>query len=92
MNFEHLGYFEEFMLLRDGCNPKGIGARMFPVELPPEQQGRTLGAYGKREFEVTQTITLSKGHRQVEYKASVKRPLRVSTMLQRLEGQKIESR
>lgn len=57
-----------------------------PLDLPKDQIGRTLGVYGLRKFAVTENITLQKGHRSVTYKASVKRPLLVSTMLQKLEG------
>lgn len=84
--FSHLGYFEEYLLLREGCKPKGMGVKQLPLELPKDQQGRTLGVYGLRKFEVKENITLQKGHRQVTYKASAKRPLFVSTMLQKLEG------
>jgi hypothetical protein len=84
--FSHLGYFEEFLRLREGCTPQGMGVLELPLELPESQRDRVLGVYGRREFEVKETITLQKGHRQVTYKASAKRPLRVSTMLQKLEG------
>lgn len=90
VEYQHLGYFEEFVLLHPDGTAKGIGSRILPVELPPEHQGRTLGAYGRRDFEVTETITLSKGHRQVTYKASTKKPLKVCTFLSKLEGRRIE--
>ena len=87
---EHLGYFEEFLLLLpNGCLPKGMGSRIFPIELPRDQNGRKLGFAGRREFTVTETIILNKGHRQVAYKASQQKPLQVSTMLQRMEGKEL---
>lgn len=84
--FSHLGYFEEFIAKREGCTPKTLGVRQFDLTLPESQQGRLLGVRGWREFDVTETITLQKGHRQVTYKASIKKPIRVATMLQKLEG------
>lgn len=89
MSFQHLGYFEEFMLSREGCDPKGIGCRLLPLQLPEDQSGRVLGVYGRREFKLTETIVLQKGHREVTYKASVKHPLLVSTMLQKMEGRNV---
>ncbi len=87
---ECFGYFEEFLLDRgDAVWPKGLGALIYPVQLPPEQQGRKLGYAGKRVFVVTEPITLHKGHKVVTYKASPKKPLKVSTQLQRLEGREL---
>ena len=84
---DHLGYFEEFLLLFPyGMMPKGMGSKHYPVDLPVEQQGRPLGHAGTRKFVVTETITLQKGHREVTYRASPKKPLNVQTMLQRMEG------
>ncbi len=89
MTFEHIGYFEEFLLVRPQGTAKGLGSRNYSTHLPQEQQGRTLGAYGRRDFEVVEPITLNKGHRQVTYKASVRKPLRVFTFLNKLEGKRI---
>ena len=72
--------------MREGCTPKTLGVRQLPLELPEDQQGRILGVQGRRDFDLTENVTLHKGHRQVTYKASSKKPIRVSTMLQKLEG------
>lgn len=86
---EHIGYFEDFLLVREGLWPKGLGSRNYGVELPPEQQGRKLGHAGLRRFALTENVTLNKGHRKVVLKASAKKPLVVETMLQRMEGREI---
>ena len=77
-------FFEEF-LIHDGDKfPKCLGIRLVEANA----DNRTLGFYGKREFAITEPITLRKGHREVTYRASDKRPLKVRTMLQKLEGRR----
>lgn len=80
---ERAQFFEEFLIHEEGVWPKCLGIRL--VDENPEN--RTLGFDGRREFALTQPITLKKGHREVTYKASQKKPLHVRTMLQRLEGE-----
>jgi hypothetical protein len=88
---QHIGYFEEFLLLRGEQDwPKGLGFIAYPVDLPPEQQGRPLGFAGRRELVLTADVVLQKGHRPgVIVRASPQRPKRVTTMLQRMEGKVI---
>ncbi len=77
-------FFEEFLICDGDKYPKCLGV----LDLESNSDNRVLGYYGKREFAITEPITLRKGHREVTYRASVKRPLLVRTMLQRLEGRR----
>jgi hypothetical protein len=84
---EHIGYFEEFLADPVGdAWPKGLGARIFTTDLPPDQTGRLLGVAGKRALVLTEPLVLNKGHRSVTVNASTRRPVRVTTMLQMIEG------
>lgn len=76
--------FEEFLIDEPGAYPKCLGVKLH--ESNPD--GRLYGYAGLRQFTLTESVTLNKGHRQVVIKASPKRPLRVRTMLQMLEGWK----
>ena len=73
-------YFEEFILNREVGWPRQMGCRV--VEANPEN--RELGSVGRRDEILTQPITLTKGVRIVTYKASPQKPLKVTTMLNKL--------
>lgn len=75
--FEVLGYFEEFV---DATTKKVLGTRRL------ETLDRPLGSDGMTEFDLVETLTLNKGHKQHVVKASPQRPLRVITMVQVLCG------
>lgn len=80
---EDQGFFEEFILdMVYNEKPTCLGTRRCG-----NPDGRELGFYGRREFAITEPITLDKGHRQVTYKASKEKPIFVRTMLQRFEGE-----
>lgn len=83
---EHLGYFEEILQIREGTWPKMLGSRIYSTTLPADQVGRKLGHAGERRFDLTEPVTLSKGCNQVVVKASPKKPIPVTSYLQRLEG------
>ena len=72
-------YFEEFIQMEPEI--KGLGVR--PVQ---EAGVRKLGVDGAQDATFTQPITLHRGHKLVTIRASLNRPLRVRTMLQKLEG------
>lgn len=77
-------FFEEFLRASEGLNaPKHMGIRR--VESNPDD--RPLCHAGKREFVLTEPITLQKGHKTVVYKASPKKPLRVITFLEIFHGE-----
>ena len=71
---------------RSGAAPKGMGVLVFTINLPDNQIGRPMGYAGRRQFKITGDIVLKKGHKEVKYKATEKKPIVVTTMLQRLEG------
>lgn len=83
VEFELLGFFEEFIRMEEGQTPKCIGVRV----LKDNPDNRPLGYEGAREFDLTEPIVLKVGHRERRYVASKKHPIHVRTMLQRLEGQ-----
>lgn len=90
IQFEHLGYFEEFLLPREGQWPKMLGSRIYLGELPKEQQGRPCGHEGMREFALTETIELRRGCNAVTVRASKKKPVQVVTFLNILNGKRIQ--
>jgi len=84
--FEVLGFFES---LDDVITGKPLGDR-------PAVLDRAPGAASRKEYLLTKTISLNKGHRIVELKASPKRPRRVFGTLQilcgKLKGKQNENR
>ena len=81
LQFEMLGYFEEFM---DAEWNKYLGSR------PISQPDRLLGAPGRIEYVLKEPITLQKGMKTYTLKASPRRPVRVSAMLQIICGKLIQ--
>lgn len=79
---EHIAFFEEFLLNEPGMKPKSLGVR----RIEENADNRTLGVYGRREMVLMEPLVLEKCFKQIVVKASVKKPLRVQSMLQRLEG------
>lgn len=75
--FEVHGFFEE--LLEPGTG-KVIGSREIP------EPTRPLGSQGRIEFDITETLTLTKGLKTVTLKASPKKPKRVVGMIQAICG------
>ena len=79
MKIPILGFFEELITVSEPI--RCLGTRRVPYE-----QGRKLGADGMREITITENFTLQRGHKEVAYKASPKKPLVVKTMVQMLNG------
>lgn len=79
---ELIAYFEEFITNEPGLDPRSLGVRV----LESNHDNRTLGAYGRRDLTLTENIELQKCFKTITIKASAKKPLKVFTMLQRLEG------
>lgn len=82
-NFDkrHTGkFFEEFITCGD--QPKCLGVRV----VESNTFDRPLGSAGIRYETLRSYTTLQRGHREVVIKASCKRPVKVFTMLQKLEG------
>ena len=73
-------YFEEFLDMAVPDRPKGPGVRT--VEDPC---GRLLGYAGRKDYETTEALVLTKGHKTVTYNKAG-RTMRLRTMIQRLEG------
>lgn len=87
---ELVGYFEEWLLNEEDHTPRCLGVLHFPRELPPEQAGRPLGYAGLREFTMVEPFTLERGTGDKRrYAASVRRPVKVRTMLQMIEGREV---
>jgi hypothetical protein len=83
-NFDgrHTGkFFEEFILVRDDGTAKGLGSRV--IESPGQ---RKLGVDGQMEIVLMESFTLIRGLKEITYRASRKNPMRIHTMLQRIEG------
>ena len=85
MKFPILGFFEELMTVEEPR--KCLGTRRVPYE-----PGRKLGSGGMREVTITENFILNRGHKQVPYKASQKKPLVVITMMQMLNGRAADER
>jgi hypothetical protein len=75
-------YFEEFIANNGDAYPKTLGVR----RVAENTDNRKLGSEGRREIILTEPIELIKGVNSVCYKFSPKKPQRVWTMLQKLEG------
>ena len=71
-------FFEEF--ITRGDQPKCLGVRV----VESNQEGRPLGSAGKRDLTLTANTILQRGHKEVLVKASLKKPVHVFTMLQKL--------
>jgi hypothetical protein len=80
-HFETLGHFEELLNVKTG---KVIGTRRVAVA------DRPYGYEGRTEYTLIAPIELLRGHKTVIVRASVKKPIHVRSMLQRLCGRTIE--
>ena len=69
--FEYAGWFEEIF---DVKLNKLLGTRKCD-----EQPGRKIGYDGEKEIIITQTITIQRGHKEIEVTASEKSPRRLRT-------------
>jgi hypothetical protein len=79
------GYFEEIIIEATGLDwPKCVGVRL----VENNDEGRLLGVAGKRELELTAPIEVMRCFKKIIIKASPKRPVRVVTYLQKLEGRR----
>jgi hypothetical protein len=75
-------YFEEYITQIEGDSwPKCLGVKV----LEDNTDNRQLGYYGRKEFTITVPITLNKGPRTVTYNASAAKPIKVFTMLQKID-------
>jgi len=70
-------FFEEF-ISQESC--KCLGVRI----VESNEDNRPLGAAGGKELVLTEPIKLLRCFKEIEIKASKKRPLKVLTMLQKL--------
>src|SRR5579863_10107729 len=78
-------FFEEFIVHRgDGEWPRCAGTRF----VKDNNENRPLGVAGRRDFTLTENVTLMRCFKEVILKASPKRPVRVTTYLQKLEGRR----
>jgi hypothetical protein len=68
--FEIHGYFEELGVC-SGDSFRLLGTRS--IEKPVD---RPLGVAGRREYILTETVVLNKGHKQATIKASPAKPIR----------------
>lgn len=75
--YEILGYFEEFT---DAHTFKGLGCRVIKEPMRP------LGSGGLSTYQLTESVVLTKGLKEVTIKASPKRPRLVRSMIQILCG------
>lgn len=78
-DFEIFGFYEEFM---DVEMNKWLGIR-FLQGMP----SRKLGADGQIQYNLTESLVLKKGPNEILVKASARKPIKVSAMLQVLCGQ-----
>lgn len=71
-------FFEEFVEFYDGeIHPKGLGVRC----VMDNAAGRKLGVAGANTFTLTEPIELMRCFRYVTLKASVRKPVKVTTYL-----------
>ena len=75
--FEVLGFFERLINARTG---KALGTRTLA------EPTRKLGSEGYMEYDITQTVTLRKGHKEFVLKASLEKPVRVIGMIEIICG------
>jgi len=75
--FEVLGFREDLM---DAVTGVMLGTREIT------EPDRPLGSNGVKEYTITETIVLKKGHKEFTLKASPQRPRRVLGMIQILCG------
>lgn len=75
--WEVLGFFEE---LQDANTNKVYGYRLVA------QPDRPMGSAGRKEYILTQNITVRRGPKEVVIKATAQKPVRVRGMLQVLCG------
>jgi hypothetical protein len=81
-------FFEEFIRLEFDQRGVLISAQGIGSRIVDNAGGRPLGSDGLREFDLTEPIMLTRGLKKITYRASGKNPMRVHTMLQRIEGHK----
>lgn len=79
--FEVSGYFEE-LSIQIGDSFKVLGTR----SIPNPQPSRQLGVYGKVEHMLTESVVLTKGHKQVIIKASPEKPIHCTGVANALCG------
>ena len=85
MRREQLGYFEEFITNEEGMTPKCLGTRT----VTDNPTNRPMGYAGRLYLTLTNDFILQKGPKTVTYKASIKKPKMVMTMLHLFEGKEI---
>jgi hypothetical protein len=81
-------FFEEFIRLEFDQRGRLISAQGIGSRIVDNPAGRPLGSDGLREFDLTEPNTLTRGLKEITDRASKKNPMRVNTMLQRMEGHK----
>jgi hypothetical protein len=81
VHFEDLGTFEELIDLRT--------ARLLGTRSIKRDPSRPFGHAGAQAFQLTESITLQRGHRTVAIRASKAKPIPVSSMTQMLCGKQI---
>lgn len=80
MEYEVHGFFEDLQLATPPY--KWLGSRHV------EEPDRPFGSAGEKVFEITENITLRRGHKQRQFNASPEKPLRVIGRLQILCGRR----
>lgn len=71
IDFEIEGYSEYLAVPMPDGGEKLLGMRR--IEKP---EGREFGVYGRREYTLTEPLTLQKGYKQVTIKATPQKPIK----------------